>query len=248
MISDVAAEPDTTAVETETTHAIAANPFILSPVSCLLSERLSDADVQLAAWLQASGDHTAVQLEPEVDADRAERRLVPQAEPGAAAHVHEAEVGRVRVHVAAVHEHRRRQLAPDRHAEFRVHDDHCVAADGETVRADRVRLADGILGVAADRRIAAREKPLAGWYFTQRRRDHASIRVDDLGRARKSRRQPEAGAGREHDAAGSERVVPEALHERLRQPDLRSNRARGQSRAGPERRPAVRPGPRLGAG
>src|SRR4051794_41055459 len=47
-------------------------------------ERLPDREVDRVARLELAADTAAIHLEPDIDADRAERRLVAQAEAGAA--------------------------------------------------------------------------------------------------------------------------------------------------------------------
>ena len=86
------------------------------------------------ARLEVAADLAAIQLEADVDADRPDRRTIAQPEPERAAQLAQVQVGGPVEDVAAVGKERRAELAPDRHAQLAVEDQHRVAAERKPVR------------------------------------------------------------------------------------------------------------------
>src|SRR5436190_8487445 len=105
-------------------------------------------------------DFLTIDLEPEIDANRANRRLEPQAESRCGAHPSEVDVRGLLEDVASVEEPDHADAAHQWHAQFGIQDDHPVAADRESVR-DHLGCAERIEGKAADGRVAAGEETLA---------------------------------------------------------------------------------------
>src|SRR5438067_9918503 len=141
------------------------------------SERLSKADVKrrsrfetLAARLRRIGapDGLDVGLEPEVDSQRPERRLVAHAESDGTAKVGDIELPETLEHVSRVDEADDAQSAVHRHAKLAVEHDRRVPADRKSIVVNGVRLrvsrivpdTKSIEREAADRRIAACEEAL----------------------------------------------------------------------------------------
>ena len=79
------------------------------------SEGLPQRNVQDAAALEASRRQlAAIELEAEIDANRADRRLVADAEAGGGAQLAEVEIARARKHVAGVEEPDSAEAADER--------------------------------------------------------------------------------------------------------------------------------------
>ena len=112
--------------------------------------------------LEHAGDHAAIQLEPEIDSDRADGRLVAQPEPVAAAQFSHVELVHPPEDVAAVEEDDAADILPDRKAQLAIEEHDGVTAGREAVGTDRVRGADAVEREAANRRVAAGEESLAG--------------------------------------------------------------------------------------
>src|SRR5688500_7552971 len=105
------------------------------PVS---SERLPEEKMQHAAALEASGrELTPIELEPEIDADGADRRVVGDAKARGRAKLPKVDVRGALEDVARVDEADGADAAEQRHAHFAVQHDQAVAAGRKPGRADR---------------------------------------------------------------------------------------------------------------
>ena len=134
------------------------------------------------------------QLPAPVDAQRPDRRSIP--EPDAARHAHlvEANVAGVLEDVAGIEEPHELQVLPVRRARFEIEDRHAVAALRESLRIERLVGAEAIEREAAHGGVAAGEEALARRQILDRRRkrlgaiDRASGSTATLGAAAAARR------------------------------------------------------------
>ena len=152
-------------------------------------------------------------------------------------------------HVARIHEADDADIAPDRHAKLGVENHQRVAADGKAVLIEGLRRAESIQGKAADRRIAAREEPLARRNVLHRDGERLAIGpeerlpvvIDTRDLLWKPVGEAEPRSGREHDALLSRQPsVHEGLHEGLEEADLRSHSPGGQLGIQSDQLPASR--------
>src|SRR6266550_7439989 len=119
--------------------------------------------MQHPASLEDAGHELArTEIEPELETDGTDRRLVVQAEARRRPQIHEAQIARMRKDVAGVDERDAGESLERRHAQLRVQHDLPVAARRESRRADGGRGAEAIEREASNRRVAAGEETLAG--------------------------------------------------------------------------------------
>src|SRR6187402_1913698 len=95
------------------------------------------------------------ELPPPVDAQRTDRRSIPEAESARESHLLQADVARVLEDVAGVEEPHELQVLPVRRARFEIEDRHAVAALREALRIERLLGAEPIEGEAAHGGVAA---------------------------------------------------------------------------------------------
>src|SRR3954463_12592822 len=107
-------------------------PLALSPQPCVRLERLSDAEVDAPVPLFRLAVHhetrDRIQLVAEVEADRSDRRLVPQPRTDGVAEVVEVNRPSLLPHVAAVEEQYAAHIAGQIRAELRAEREQRIAA------------------------------------------------------------------------------------------------------------------------
>ena len=103
-----------------------------------------------------------VDLEPDIETNRSERRLVAHAAPDRIPQVAEIQVAHRPEHVPRVDESDRAEAAGDRRPQLGIEDDQAVAANRHAVLVERLAgNADAVESEAANRRIAAGKEALA---------------------------------------------------------------------------------------
>ena len=170
------------------------------------------------------------ELEPEVEAERADRRIVAETEAGPGAEVSERHVVHGREHVAGVEEPDEPEVLPQCQAHLAVQDDlrrgrQSACRRGRTCRARRHGRV-GIRGSSCRRRRSSARWPGGPAPWRQlgpvRAENRLAVGVVRAHLAREPGAQPQARAGGEDDArARRQLAVEECLQEGLGEPDLR---------------------------
>jgi len=123
-----------------------------------------------------------------------------------------------------------------------------TAALRDAVGGNRLGGTDAVERVAADRRVAAGEEPLARGQIAHRHEDRVAVLIDDriAGVVQRRRQALEGLRQSEPRPAGEDQVrlaevlEDEPLEERLREADLGADRARRDRRVGAEEHPGLR--------
>src|SRR5829696_2802793 len=121
----------------------------------------------------------AAEAEAEVDADRADRRLVAEAEAGRGPQRSQIEIADAAEDVAGIEEHDAAELAPEGRAQFGVQHGEGIAAGRKPVRIESPDVAEAVPGKTADRVLAAGEEPLARRQVGDDLDDGLAIRPQD---------------------------------------------------------------------
>src|SRR6185503_8507788 len=118
--------------------------------------------MQHVRTLAAAGQlQPRAELPAPVDAQRPDRRSIPEAKAAREPHLLQANIARMLEHVAGVEEPHELQVLPVRRARLEIEDRHAVAALREALRIERLLRAETIEGEAAHRGVAAAEEALA---------------------------------------------------------------------------------------
>ena len=83
-------------------------------------ERMADAEMKSSRIFEPVANDAAIELEAEVEPDRADRRTVADAEADAPSQLAKIELRRPLEDVAAIDEKRGAEISPDRHAQLCV--------------------------------------------------------------------------------------------------------------------------------
>ena len=102
-------------------------------VTVVSSKGLSNREMQRRPRFELPSELAAIELEPEIEPDRTDRRSITQPEAHGAEEVRDVEVAAASEHVAGVDEEGGADVPPHRRAKLCVQDHRRVAADRESL-------------------------------------------------------------------------------------------------------------------
>src|SRR5688572_14569154 len=132
-----------------------------------------------AAFETSRRQLAAIELESEIDANRANRRLIADPDAGGGAKLAQVQVGRLEKHVARIDERDSAEAADERGSKLAVQNDESVATGREPGRADRRVGAQSIEREPANRGVAAGKKSLARRKVLDDVDDRLPVRPED---------------------------------------------------------------------